>query len=190
MRRRVTKAGLTGCVAFAAAALLSAPALASWSSHRPGGAQGRDGVIAFRLRAGFERGEEGAAQAFGAGRDGQQQGFGGVQGQPAQPAGRGTQSEGSTQGQGTTSGQSAPQTTPGAPGSVVSAEGVVQSLSSTAITVRQLDGSVVAVPLGRQTVLLVDGKTARASQIRAGDVLVATWTSGQAPAIVHLYSAS
>jgi hypothetical protein len=83
--------------------------------------------------------------------------------------------------------QQSPQTGTGV---AVAAQGVVQSISSTSVTVRQLDGTTVAVPVGRQTAVYIDGKSARLGAARPGDVLVASWTSGQPATVLRFYSTS
>ncbi len=75
-------------------------------------------------------------------------------------------------------------------GVALAAEGVVQSISATAVTVRQLDGTTVAVPIGRQTAVYVNGRSARLGAARPGDVLVASWTGGQPATVVRFYRTS
>jgi hypothetical protein len=66
------------------------------------------------------------------------------------------------------------------PGSSQSAQGVVQSVSSTAIVVRQLDGSTVTVPVDRRTTqLFVDNRRAQWSDLKPGYVLSASWKAGK-----------
>jgi hypothetical protein len=66
-----------------------------------------------------------------------------------------------------------------------SGAGVVQSVSSRAVVLRQLDGSIVSVPLGRDTQILLDGRPARLTDIRPGYVLDASWSAGQPPAALR-----
>ena len=70
-------------------------------------------------------------------------------------------------------------TTPPA-GSSLSAQGVVQSVGSTTLVVRQLDGSTVTVPFDRRsTQFYVDNKHAQWTDVKPGYVLSATWKAGK-----------
>jgi hypothetical protein len=69
-------------------------------------------------------------------------------------------------------------------------EGVVQSLSATTVTLRQLDGTTVAIPVDRQTVVLVDGRPGRIGDASPGYVVVASWASGSPASVLLFYSAS
>jgi hypothetical protein len=58
-------------------------------------------------------------------------------------------------------------------------QGVVQSVGSGAVVVRQLDGAAVAVPFDRKTKITVDGRSARIVDVKPGFVLVVTWKAGR-----------
>jgi hypothetical protein len=60
-----------------------------------------------------------------------------------------------------------------------SVQGVVQSVAPSTVVVRELDGTIVGVPIGARTKVTVDGKSARIGDVKPGYVLVATWKAGQ-----------
>ena len=66
-------------------------------------------------------------------------------------------------------------TTVSSPGSALAVQGVVQSVSASAVLVKQLDGSAVIVPVDRRTQVFVNGKTGgvgrRETGVRADRVL-------------------
>jgi hypothetical protein len=62
----------------------------------------------------------------------------------------------------------------------VSVQGIVQSLSGSAVVVRQLDGSTVSVGVSRSTRITVDGRPGKISDVKPGFVLVTTVKAGQA----------
>ncbi len=71
-------------------------------------------------------------------------------------------------------------TTTAAPGSSQGAQGVVQSVGSTSVVVKQLDGSVVTVPVDRRTTqVFVNNKHAQWTDVKPGYVLSATWKAGK-----------
>jgi hypothetical protein len=71
-------------------------------------------------------------------------------------------------------------TTTSAPGSSQGTQGVVQSVGSTTVVVKQLDGSVVTVPVDRRTTqVFVDNKHAQWADVKPGYVLSATWKAGK-----------
>jgi hypothetical protein len=79
-------------------------------------------------------------------------------------------------------GKNGPAATTAAPayGSSQSTQGVVQSVGSTAVVLRQLDGSSVAVPVDRKTTqVFVNGKHAQWSDVKPGYVLTAAWKAGK-----------
>ena len=71
-------------------------------------------------------------------------------------------------------------TTTAAPGSSQGAQGVVQSVGSTSVVVKQLDGSAVTVPVDRRTTqVFVNNKHAQWTDVKPGYVLSATWKVGK-----------
>ena len=71
-------------------------------------------------------------------------------------------------------------TTTAAPGSSQGAQGVVQSVGSTSVVVKQLDGSAVTVPVDRRTTqVFVNNKHAQWTDVKPGYVLSATWKAGK-----------
>jgi hypothetical protein len=60
-----------------------------------------------------------------------------------------------------------------------SVRGLVQLVSGAAVTLKQLDGSVVTVPVDRSTKVYIDGKSARLADVKPGFVLVASWKTGR-----------
>jgi hypothetical protein len=61
----------------------------------------------------------------------------------------------------------------------VAVQGVVQSVSGSTVTVKQLDGSTVSVGLGKSTHITVDGHPGKISDVKPGFVLVTTVKAGQ-----------
>jgi hypothetical protein len=55
-----------------------------------------------------------------------------------------------------------------------SAAGVVQSVSSRAVLLRELDGAIVSVQVDRSTQVTLDGRPGSLEQVRPGDVVVVT----------------
>jgi len=53
-------------------------------------------------------------------------------------------------------------------------QGVVQSISSRTLVLRELNGTVVTISIGAQTEIFVDGRPARAADVRPGFVVVAS----------------
>jgi hypothetical protein len=71
-------------------------------------------------------------------------------------------------------------TTTAAPGSSQAAQGVVQSVGSTSVVVKQLDGTVVSVPVDRRTTqVFVNNKHSQWTDVKPGYVLSATWKAGK-----------
>jgi hypothetical protein len=64
-------------------------------------------------------------------------------------------------------------------GSVVHVQGVVQSVSASAVVVRQLDGSAVSVAIDRQTRITIGARPGRIGDVKPGFVLVTTVKAGQ-----------
>ena len=59
-----------------------------------------------------------------------------------------------------------------------SAQGVVQSVAPNAVVLKELDGSVVSVPVDAKTRILVNGKPAPLGGVDPGFVVTANWTGG------------
>jgi len=76
-------------------------------------------------------------------------------------------------------GQSTATTTASHPGAVVDVQGVVQSVSISAVNVRQLDGSTVSVAIDRRTKITIGGRPGRITEVKPGFVLVTTVKAGQ-----------
>lgn len=74
---------------------------------------------------------------------------------------------------------------PGAPGGQ-SAEGVVQSVGPRSVVLRELDGTIVTVPVGWETQVFVDGRPDVLTDVKPGYVVAATWV-GDAPASVLVF---
>jgi len=70
-------------------------------------------------------------------------------------------------------------TTASHPGAVVDVQGVVQSVSISAVNVRQLDGSTVSVAIDRRTKITIGGRPGRITEVKPGFVLVTTVKAGQ-----------
>ena len=64
-------------------------------------------------------------------------------------------------------------------------QGVVQSVSTSVVFVRQLDGSTLSVPVDRKTRITVNGRSARITDVKPGYVLVAAWKAGQPATILR-----
>jgi hypothetical protein len=69
-------------------------------------------------------------------------------------------------------------TTPN-PSGVVNVQGVVQSVSISAVIVRQLDGSTVSVAIDRRTKITIGGRPGKITDVKPGFVLVTTVKAGQ-----------
>jgi hypothetical protein len=76
-------------------------------------------------------------------------------------------------------GKPGPVTTVTSPGSSQSAQGVVQSVSPSAVVVKQLDGKTITVPVDRKSQVFVNNKTAHWADVRPGFVLAASWKAGK-----------
>jgi hypothetical protein len=59
-------------------------------------------------------------------------------------------------------------------------QGVVQQVSAKAVVLRQLDGTVVSVPVDRKTQIFVDNRPAQLAAVRPGYVVTASWAGGKA----------
>ena len=62
---------------------------------------------------------------------------------------------------------------------VVHVQGVVQSVSASAVVVRQLDGSAVSAAIDRRTKITIDGRPGKVGDVKPGFVLVTTVKAGQ-----------
>jgi hypothetical protein len=65
------------------------------------------------------------------------------------------------------------------------AAGVVQSVSPAAVTLKQLDGTLVSVPIDRHTVIFVNARRARLAAVQPGFVLDAHWIAGKVAQVLH-----
>ena len=84
------------------------------------------------------------------------------------------------QSQGNRNGPAVTTTTTATPGSSQGAQGVVQSVGSATVVVKQLDGSVVTVPVDRRTTqVFINNKHAQWIDVKPGYVLSATWKAGR-----------
>jgi uncharacterized Zn-binding protein involved in type VI secretion len=70
-------------------------------------------------------------------------------------------------------------------GATVSVQGVVQSVSGSAVVVRQLDGSTVSVGINRNARITVDGRPGKISDVKPGYVLVTTVKAGEPTAALR-----
>jgi hypothetical protein len=69
-------------------------------------------------------------------------------------------------------------------------EGIVQSVSTSAIVLRELDGSTVSVPVGSSTHVFVDGKKALLRDVKVGFVASATWKAGKPAPVLRVFNLS
>ena len=69
-------------------------------------------------------------------------------------------------------------------------EGIVQSVSASAIVLRELDGSTVSVPVGSSTHVFVDGKKALLRDVKVGFVASATWKAGKPAPVLKVFNLS
>jgi len=58
-------------------------------------------------------------------------------------------------------------------------EGIVQSVAAKAIVLRQLDGTLVSIPMPPSAHVFVDGKRASLHDVKPGFVASATWKAGK-----------
>jgi hypothetical protein len=66
-------------------------------------------------------------------------------------------------------------------------QGVVQSVSTSTIVLKELDGSSVSVPVDAQTQVLVDGVKALLKNIKPGFVAIAKWKDGKAATQIRAF---
>jgi hypothetical protein len=90
---------------------------------------------------------------------------------------------GSSSGNGPTTNAPAPAPAPSS--GTLSVQGVVQSVSGSAVSVRLLDGTTSSVPYDRKTQVLVNGRTGRIADVRPGFVLAASWKAGKPAAMLR-----
>jgi hypothetical protein len=67
----------------------------------------------------------------------------------------------------------------------LSVQGVVQSVSASAVFVRLLDGTATSVPYDRRTQVFVNGKSGHIADVKPGFVLAASWKAGKAAAVLR-----
>jgi hypothetical protein len=58
-------------------------------------------------------------------------------------------------------------------------DGVVQAVIPALVVVKQLDGSAVSVPYDKRTRISVNGKIVKIGEVKAGEVLDASWMAGK-----------
>jgi hypothetical protein len=66
-------------------------------------------------------------------------------------------------------------------------EGIVQSVSSKAIVLRELDGRTVRIPVAPSTRVFVDGKQASLRDVRAGFVASVAWKTGKSARVLQAF---
>lgn len=69
-------------------------------------------------------------------------------------------------------------------------EGIVQSVFTSAVVLRQLDGSTVSISVGNGTQVFVDGKKASLYDVKAGYVASAAWKAGGAARVLQTFDLS
>jgi hypothetical protein len=69
-------------------------------------------------------------------------------------------------------------------------EGIVQSVSASAIVLRELDGSTVSVPVASSTHVFVDGKRASLRDVKVGFVASGTWKVGKPATLLQAFDSS
>lgn len=69
-------------------------------------------------------------------------------------------------------------------------KGIVQSVSATAIVLRELDGSTVRVPVALSTRVFVNGLRASLRDVKAGFVASAKWKAGKPTRVLHAFDLS
>jgi hypothetical protein len=86
-------------------------------------------------------------------------------------------------------GHPAPAKPPGRPArGDQAAQGVVQSVSSSAVVLKRLDGSGVSVPVNAKTRVFVDGTKALLADVDPGFVVTASWKAGKPAAELQALS--
>jgi hypothetical protein len=71
-----------------------------------------------------------------------------------------------------------------------SAQGIVQSVATKAVVVRELDGSSVDVPVAPSTRVFVDGRRGSLADVRPGFVASASWKAGKAASGLQAFDPS
>lgn len=69
-------------------------------------------------------------------------------------------------------------------------KGIVQSVSATAIVLRELDGSTVRIPVAANTHVFVNGLRASLRDVRAGFVASAVWKAGKPARVLQAFDLS
>jgi hypothetical protein len=69
-------------------------------------------------------------------------------------------------------------------------KGIVQSVSATAIVLRELDGSTVRIPVAANTHVFVNGLRASLRDVRAGFVASAVWKAGKPARVLQAFDQS
>ena len=67
----------------------------------------------------------------------------------------------------------------GSPGPAQSHQGVVQAVTPSGVLLKQLDGSLVTVPVDGRTRILVNGRPGLLRDVRPGYVAAARWQAGR-----------
>jgi hypothetical protein len=75
-------------------------------------------------------------------------------------------------------------------GQAGSARGIVQSLASKAVVVKELDGTTVRIPVAQSTHVFFDGKRATLGDVRPGLVAIASWKANKAAEKLQIFDAS
>jgi hypothetical protein len=75
-------------------------------------------------------------------------------------------------------------------GQAGSARGIVQSLASKAVVVKELDGTAVRIPVAQSTHVFFDGKRATLADVRPGLVAIASWKANKAAQRLQIFDAS
>jgi hypothetical protein len=75
-------------------------------------------------------------------------------------------------------------------GETITVLGVVQGVSAGAVSVKQLDGTSVIVPVDKNTRVTIDGRPARLTDVKPGSVLSATWQTGKAAPLLRFVRSS
>ncbi|MDX6437993.1 MAG: hypothetical protein QOF45_576 [Gaiellaceae bacterium] len=76
------------------------------------------------------------------------------------------------------------------PGNAGAGKGIVQSVSATAIVLRELDGSTVRIPVAANTHVFVNGLRASLRDVRAGFVASAVWKAGKPARVLQAFNLS
>ena len=69
-------------------------------------------------------------------------------------------------------------------------QGVVQSVSASAVAVKLLDGTAVSIPYDRKTQVLVNGRSDRITDVKPGFVVSASWKAGKTATVLRFVRSS